>query len=419
MGLDASARRVATRGILRSLMAVVPPDGSITVVGYPDTEENALVAALALAKDASAAVRLLAHEPATAQLALTTVARQLSIDARADLIQIRKRSTRSDAWAVIRSGAVLYTHGLASSPRPLGRRLHVNLWHGQGPKRSNIRKIRQVSGAQALAGTAGPWLRQLARDLDMRDCEYLPGNVREQLLHAPATKPQLTSLGLQAPFVLWMPTFREERQGRSGDDADGLPMSSPRSREVIETVAAACATAPVQVVVKPHPSDTFPWETCGLRCISDQELRDAGVPLYSFMGAAHGMISDYSSAWVEYLQLHRPLLLVAPDLAEYRHSRGLNAPAFDLLMESELDTEAEHVADFLNRVGRGERAPHDTVMASLEISERRNVMSDFSREFWALSAKHRSKATARATKRGNGDVRSKLNRRDNPSEAGE
>jgi hypothetical protein len=155
-----------------------------------------------------------------------------------------------------------------------------------------------------------------------------------------------------------MPTFRSSTAaaGRSWQDAPTLSGGTPDggSPDAAETLAALARDAGVEVVVKPHPSDADRFERSGLRVLTTDEIFDAGMSLYQFIGSSSAMISDYSSVWVEYLDLDRPLLLYCPDIEEYLEGRGLNPPYMTDVAEDLITGEPALLRSFLERVGAGE-----------------------------------------------------------------
>ncbi len=61
------------------------------------------------------------------------------------------------------------------------------------------------------------------------------------------------------------------------------------------------------------------WD--GAVTITDADLVRAEVSLYGVLGQARGLVTDYSSVWVDYLLLDRPLAFLVPDRDTY--SRAL------------------------------------------------------------------------------------------------
>ena len=93
--------------------------------------------------------------------------------------------------------------------------------------------------------------------------------------------------------------------------------------------------------------------------MTNEDLARVGVPLYTLIGRAAGMVTDYSSVWVDYLLLDRPMAFLVPDRDTY--TRGLQPP--DILdwlpgeMVGEQDPFAAFVADLDSggALGREER----------------------------------------------------------------
>jgi CDP-glycerol glycerophosphotransferase (TagB/SpsB family) len=55
----------------------------------------------------------------------------------------------------------------------------------------------------------------------------------------------------------------------------------------------------------------------GAVAITDADLMQAGASLYGVLGAARGLVTGYSSVWVDYLLLDRPMAFLVPDRDTY------------------------------------------------------------------------------------------------------
>ena len=370
-------RAVLARALAHAVMRVLPPHAQSLVAGLPDSEENSLVTAIALARRTRGRVLLVANDPAHAREQLDRVAEVLdaaSPEARqsavvggrtareaADVVVVVPKKGVATFLEFLRSAVVAYTHGLYDSPRPAGRRLHVNLWHGSGPKWNANAKQSVRVGADLLAANNEPWGRETARALAMPPgTRILPGNPRQDVMLAAATAPRATTrealarLGLDpdAPVLLWMPTFRTSaRAGRVGL-REGQPFGE-MSDPVLEAIAARCSATGVQLVLKTHRHDDDDYTRLGAHVLTTEDVLDAGLTLYELIGLADAMLSDYSSVWVDFLATGRTVALHCPDLAEYERERGLNAPplrevAGGLLLTSP-DDAVELVADVAAR----------------------------------------------------------------------
>ncbi|GGO71839.1 CDP-glycerol glycerophosphotransferase family protein [Nocardioides deserti] len=340
-----TSAQLVLRRVLHLVAAVWPTTRQVLVSGYPETEGNAVEVARALLERYDGRVVWL-REPAGPHADLPGHPR---------LVTVAKASP-AGLWAYLRSEAVFFTHGLYGSPRPSSRKPLVNLWHGDGPKAT-----RPGQGAGSLIPST--WLvsgTRLFGELKAAAFELpqerllVTGNPRtDQLWRMPAS-PALAELGITAPFVLWMPTFRATKQGdgfRAWSEG-GATIGVAEVRPLLDRLAARG----VQLVVKPHPLDVEERRGPGVVTVTNEELARVGVPLYSLLGASAGLVTDYSSVWVDYLLLDRPMAFFVPDQETY--ARGL-APA--------------DVLEWLPGELVGGHAPFERFLADLEVDGRRDA----------------------------------------------
>ncbi|SNX98730.1 CDP-glycerol glycerophosphotransferase, TagB/SpsB family [Geodermatophilus sabuli] len=342
--------RWLSREVHRVLGSRLTPREAACVYGWPDHEENSLFAAVELAERTPLRVTLLAGDPLAA-------ARYLAVaDPRGAPVEIVGKNSARGIWRASRASVLLFTHGLYGSPDLTRRKLVVNLWHGFGPK-ANDNVVFSASIPFNLMTCDTPlWAHAAAISLGVPHARLVQtGNPRQVALRTPPPPAALERLDLTSSFVLWMPTYRSSN-GRSGpvwQDAPALSDQAGNGRDAVSTLAELAAAAGVRLVVKPHPLDADRYEASGLRVITTDDVFAAGMTLYQFIGASSAMISDYSSVWVEYLGLDRPLLLFCPDIADYVDGRGLSEPymtdiAADLIVE-----QMDDIPPFLEAVRSG------------------------------------------------------------------
>lgn len=302
---------------LRLLSTVFPQTRSVVLSVFPETEGNGLEVARALVRRYAGRVVWLTdgHEPHPDVRAL----------AEQGMLLVPKASL-AGLWHYLRSEAVFFTHGLYGSPRPSRRKPIINLWHGDGPKatRPGNEAGSLIPSSYLVAGT------QLFGDLKAAAFEIpterllVTGNPRtDQFWQAP-DRAALEELGITGDFVVWMPTFRQTR-------AVGAVRRWSESGGVLEDgrtqLAALCdglARRGLQLVIKPHPMDADRRRWDGAVTVSERDLVRTGLSLYGLLGQSRGLVTDWSSVWVDYLLLDRPMAFLVPDGDSY--TRAL-APA--------------------------------------------------------------------------------------------
>jgi CDP-glycerol glycerophosphotransferase (TagB/SpsB family) len=232
-------------------------------------------------------------------------------------------------WHFLRARVVVHTHGLYGIPPRSPRKLFVNLWHGWGTKeladrprvaarQSDIVTVCSPSGQQAVAQAWGVAPSSVV-------VTGLPRN--DAMLRAGARARPEALRGLvsdDVPLVLWLPTYRRSVFGELR--VDGTPFDNDFQlphcpRGAVETLASELG---VHIIVKTHPMSEVrePGLSASLTVWEHQDLDRAGLSLYELMGHADVLVTDYSSAWVDYLLLDRPVVFTIADVEEYAATRG-------------------------------------------------------------------------------------------------
>jgi CDP-glycerol glycerophosphotransferase (TagB/SpsB family) len=196
----------------------------------------------------------------------------------------------------------------------------VNLWHGDGPKSTRpgngagslIPSTYLVAGTQLFGG-------HKASAFEVPPARLLvTGNPRTDQFWQPPHPGALGQLGITGDFVVWMPTFRRTRplgavRRWSETTGDATDPSSEQLRWLLDGLRERG----IQLVVKPHPMDADRRHWDGVVRISEADLVRSRVSLYSLIGQSRGLVTDYSSVWVDYLLLDRPLAFLVPDRDSY------------------------------------------------------------------------------------------------------
>jgi hypothetical protein len=303
---------------LRVLSTVFPQTRSVVVSVFPETEGNGLEVARALVRRYAGRVVWLTdgHEPHPDVLAL----------AEQGMVLVPKASL-AGLFHYLRAEAVFFTHGLYGSPRPSRRKPIINLWHGDGPKatRPDNEAGSLIPSTYLVAGT------QLFGDLKAAAFEVpaerllVTGNPRTDQFWQVPDRVALAELGITGDFVVWMPTFRQTRAiGAVRRWSESDLAGSDDGREQLDALREALEERGLQLVIKPHPMDADRRRWDGVTTVSERDLVRTGLSLYALLGQSRGLVTDYSSVWVDYLLLDRPMAFLVPDGDSY--SRVL-APA--------------------------------------------------------------------------------------------
>lgn len=329
-------------------------DGSAVLYGRVDDEENLLVLALALSGSYTGQVILLAGNPERVKRLLSILEPAIA-GSEANSIVVLERTPASVRRLHYRSEVVITSHVLLWSPRAFGRRLHVHVSHGLGPKSYRNPPSSEI----ALASTSTVWnSQQLDAMGKSSGTKIIRGLPRQDLLFATGQSraAALARLGFDPhrPIVVWAPTIRTANFN-GGQWTEGARMSSDEPLNTWHLVSQFKASADrygVQLVAKPHPIEADSIRSLGIRVLDNGEIWDAGISVYQFLGMTDGLVSDYSSLWVDYLATGRSIALFCPDRTQFEGSiRGLLTPPLDSLAGGLFINSAEDVEELFQVIG--------------------------------------------------------------------
>ena len=131
-------------------------------------------------------------------------------------------------------------------------------------------------------------------------------------------------------YIMWISTFREAKgqlanlNEYSIGNETGLPVADTQSK--LERLNELLVSKNAVIIVKLHPfqrrervnGDGF----SNIVLIENEDLDRMDIPVNRVLGKADALISDYSSAAIDYLILDRPIGFLLEDVEEYGTSRS-------------------------------------------------------------------------------------------------
>lgn len=318
-------RSVLRNGLARVVTSVawlLPKSGHIVVVGSPPEEGNAVEVARALSRRGGARIYWV-DRPSVEYL------RGLGFESPDEIQPLAGGLSVRTLLVYARASVIFFTHGTYGCPAPGRNQTVVNLWHGEPVKNGRLfphRTLRRppanyVSGSSRLLTARKAELAGMAPSSAL-----LTGNPRTDQFMRPPSADSLRVLGVDPtrPFVVWLPTFRVA-QAEDGSIAWSNTTDTAADAELTSSLDAtikALAEAGIQLITKPHRLDYQDRSSSETVLVTDADLEQVGIGLYQLLGASAGLITDYSSVWVDYLQLDRPIGFHIPDIHGFSAGRG-------------------------------------------------------------------------------------------------
>lgn len=243
--------------------------------------------------------------------------------------------------------------------------VRVNLWHGCGFK---DRKAKNAPGHDKnydfMTVTSSMYGDIHAKEYGVSRNKMIDtGLAKEDLLFMPPkqTLSELLDIPNAGRYVFWLPTFRLATDGLERlneytlNSDTGLPIIS--TMEKAEKLNSILEELDIYIVVKLHPVQKLEavakFNLSRISIITNQEIAAKGIQINSLLSRADALISDYSSAAVDYILLDRPTAFALEDVEEYKESRGfIFENIHDYLPGKEIYNFDDFV-DFIKEVGEG------------------------------------------------------------------
>lgn len=130
-------------------------------------------------------------------------------------------------------------------------------------------------------------------------------------------------------ILLWMPTFRQSANKEISLDYTNCEtgITCVPKWENMKFLNDELNKADILLILKVHhlqkELDIYKKHYSNINFISDNEIKQKGLQLYQFVTIADALITDYSSIFVDYLLLDKPMIFTLDDLEQYEDNRGL------------------------------------------------------------------------------------------------
>ncbi|EMF0443807.1 CDP-glycerol glycerophosphotransferase family protein [Enterococcus faecium] len=124
--------------------------------------------------------------------------------------------------------------------------------------------------------------------------------------------------------VVWMPTFRDGGDVQNGSSTLIFKMSTDEWRQL----DLFLSKINYKLDLKLHPLETTRIDTNfivklkNISLLDDSMLSSRNISLYQYLATTVALITDYSSVFLDYLLLNKPVAFVHDDYSAYKENRG-------------------------------------------------------------------------------------------------
>lgn len=250
-----------------------------------------------------------------------------------------------------------FTHSLYSSLLTINKEKRINLWHGMplkniGNLQTNAPKT--TVSSDFIISTSPLFQKLMAKAFDHPlEKVLITGMPRNDLFWDDTdffSKENIIPQNYNK-IGMWLPTYKRS----IGDDGsivvDGIESNgiSFLGDKELEIFNEHLKKTNILIIVKLHPMDILNKKEypllSNIKIFRNSEFT---YQLYPVLGKMDFLITDYSSVWVDFEILNKPILFVFNDIEKYQNDRGLT---IDNLIEKLPGSVITNLKDLITSIG--------------------------------------------------------------------
>lgn len=248
------------------------------------------------------------------------------------------------------------------------KQIYVCCWHGMPLKKIGLLQnqntsLSYLSQANYILSTSKYYVPILAKCFGKEESEILPlGYPRNDWLYKDSDV--LKKLGVEIvhneKVVMYLPTFRKGKDGKFVDSSKDVFKNSIIdlcTEESLDYWNEVLREINVKLLVKPHPAESNQLSFnrySNIIIVPHSHFLLNDIQLNQVMHYADAIITDFSGAFCDFLNLDRPIAFMLADLEDYKNNRGfVFERPLDYLPGVKITNSAE-LKDFLVSVSIGE-----------------------------------------------------------------
>jgi len=243
-------------------------------------------------------------------------------------VKILDKKSLLGMWAFVRSKYVFFTHGFYTGIFLPKSQVRVNLWHGMPlkaigylNKHGDNSTIPQCTYAIATSSKFQEIMLEVF-GID-KDKVLITGQPRYDLMQD--KQACLNKFGVDKEkydkIIFWAPTYRASLDGKI-KDGDNFSLNV----NVLENLNQYAIRNSVYFVIKLHPMDRLNREKFGnfshISILKNEDMLKKSCQLFSLLKEVDILITDFSSIYIDFLLLDRPILFFITDFNQYMKIRG-------------------------------------------------------------------------------------------------
>ena len=233
--------------------------------------------------------------------------------------------------------------------KPTKKQMVVNLWHGMPLKKignlENGMENIDYNFFTKLVSSSDLFTPIMKAAFNANDEQMLlVGNIRnDELFEENKDK-----------NIIWMPTYRNSKNYHDSQDAIIFSLDDLEFNRMNNLLAGY----EYHLYIKLHPLEEshfkFKNNYSNIHMLSEDIISQNYGTLYKFLGTTSALITDYSSVFLDYYLLNRPVAFTINDYEEYKEKRGFVFEDVKSLMVGPTISNFDELLKFLLSVMKSE-----------------------------------------------------------------
>lgn len=256
--------------------------------------------------------------------------------------KVVKKRTFSSIWNFMRSDYIISTHGLYNAIKTSKAQINILLWHGMPLKKIGYLYDEDIKNGVQEADyytVTSKFYKDIFQQIfHAHDDQILiTGQPRnDELFDDNEKATSLIKQLLGDKIIFYMPTYRNSsiRGTKDGVSLSQANLIFGATTEQWENISEEMRKEGYVLVIKPHPMELRENETVlelnNIKVVDNDWLSKNSLTLYKLLARTDILVTDYSSVYIDFLLLDRPIVFVISDMDSYKESRGF---IFDNLTE--------------------------------------------------------------------------------------
>lgn len=272
-------------------------------------------------------------------------------------IKCYKKNSLLGIWKFFRSKKIFCTHGIFSFIKTENKK--INLWHGMPLKNIGLldEKSKGKTTCDYTIATSEIFKEKMKESFGIDERKVLlSGQPRNDLLFEKSNFYEKSKIKKEKynKIIIYLPTYRKSIIGDVREDGvyekEKLGIINLKELKILDENLVKNNNL---MIIKLHPMDflqTLQLEKfSNIIILKSADLENINEQLYPLLGSTDLLITDYSSVWVDYEILGKPIYFAMDDYEEYKLNRGFTIENLPELLPGDI---IENFNDLLKKLDK-------------------------------------------------------------------